>query len=567
MQETAGSRGWRRMIGMGLLVAALLLLGGCSFGAKPGPATPVPSSVSGVQPQPPARAAQSTPVSARTPVATATQPAGTTGQTGEPAGGIVSSSAGLGGGASVGANSSASAGESPVVTPTLTPITHTGDLLFVPGRFGNQPQGVMLLDGANGRQLGELPAGVPAPDWSAFYVVEQTNDETHVRVLDPAAGPAAPPLRQRIIQGDYEFPSPFFGVGGANGGAGRGYYGLAAAELATASTGLSANGQWMALAGQDATPGAAGPVSRFVVFSTAFTDTVQGVVLNGDYRFYAVSDDGNSLYLLENAAAQSQRGYRWQLRVYDLQHSRLVDAPLKDQTGAPVWLGPRVAPIRSAGQAGGPAGPWLYDYGVNGDGSAAIYGLNTDTGEVHRVDLPPTGSQVFPSLFRAMLVAGKGALYVVNGMNGAIVEINTTTFKVSQGPTLDLPAIAPTATVTPTATPQTTPFPGGSRVGASSLFGGRRPIMRTPILSPDGKLLLIPSGGGLVAVDGNTLSLRGVYLLGTMVDGVAFSPGGRRLYVLDGTRNRILQIDPQTGALQNELDNVRVSAGILHVAG
>ena len=76
----------------------------------------------------------------------------------------------------------------------------------------------------------------------------------------------------------------------------------------------------------------AGTGNRFVVVETSLTGVVRGVSLGESYRYYALSNDGRGLYLLENAGGQPGRN-RWRVWVYDLQQNRWDPKPLADELG------------------------------------------------------------------------------------------------------------------------------------------------------------------------------------------------------------------------------------------
>ncbi len=65
-------------------------------------------------------------------------------------------------------------------------------------------RGISVI-GQSGATLRELPRGVPAPDWSAFYVVEPGNT-TIVRVLDPVTGAERRTIK---VPGRYDLSSAY----------------------------------------------------------------------------------------------------------------------------------------------------------------------------------------------------------------------------------------------------------------------------------------------------------------------------------------------------------------------
>jgi hypothetical protein len=480
------------------------------------------------------------------------------------------------------------AGGQAAYTPSAWAVAHPGDYLYVRGGYGSVSQGLALLNAATGAHEQDLPVAMPAADWSVLYRVDVDgqNVETKVSALDPTAGPDAAPLRMRTIEGLYTLPGP---------------------GLPGTSDGLSPNGQWLALAeasnGQDTSSYArfSGLAGRFVVLDTAFSGPVRGVILDGNYRFFAISNDGNSLYLLENAPQQaSQLGRnRWQLRVFDVKKGQMVEGPLSDQTGKTVALGTRqpATPLSS--------GRWLYTLGVNDKGDQAVYGLDLDNRQVRSLDVGPVavtgaatgsatgsqggggaggsagssggangfpqaggqraGGQAFAAQFgRQLLASGDGkTLYLVdNSASGSVMEIDATMFKVQRNQAFVLPNAAPAPQLSPTAGAT----PGArSRSGASG-FGGRgRLALREAMLSPDGATLWLPGSGGLAAINTSDLQLRGLYLPDVGVESIAFSPDGARLYALSAEQGKIIRLDAQTGTRQGEIGYVDQPYALLHV--
>ena len=513
-----------------LMIAIALLLSSCSIFRRNQP----PAAATAA---PPAAVAslshenEATP--AGTPAGEGDTPAGESGTPAPPAEGTgsvagqatdpVTAKGGTAGGATDTGTPDAATPEPTRAHTTLPP----GDHLFVQRGFTNQTEGLTVLNGTTGAHEADLPAGIPSPDWSVLYVVDQVDTATRVRALDPSGGPDDPPLREKIIQGDFVLPGP--GAGGT-------------------SDGLSPDGQWLVLAER---LGAQANRSAFAVIDTAFTGYARGVILSGSYRFFAISNDGNSLYLMQPAMRDQSR-YRWQLRVYDMKAGRLSDAPLAGEDGSPVVFG---------------MGPWMVPfageqrvYGI-GDGEAGsmyLYALNLADGTVKRTGLPPVAGESAFEQYRLSLTGAPGGktLYLVDNVAGSVDEIDAATLEVRRSRTFARPAAAPEIFPTPSArSPQ----------GNGGYRAGQRSFLRAAVLSPDGRTLFVPGRSGLAAIDTADLSPRGEYLDGLPIESLAFSGDGARLYAMSGEFERIVVVDPHTGSRIGELAGVGQSYALLHV--
>jgi hypothetical protein len=581
---------------MYLLLAGVLLLSSCTSSSKdkavataavPTAAAPTMAPLAGDLVAGPVAIAQAGAAGAEGAAAASISTAGGSAplsdSAGQPAGDVATTQQAAGGLAPAGSVTAATAAGGAVAAHVSSTwaVAHPGDYLYVQGGYGSASPGLALLNALTGAHEQDLPSAIPVPDWSVLYRVDVDgqNVETKVSALEPTAGPDAAPLRTRTIEGLYTLPGP--GLPGTSGG-------------------LSPNGQWLALAeasnGRDTNSYArfSGLAGRFVVLDTAFAGPVHGVILDGNYRFFAISNDGNSLYLMENAPQQnSQPGRnRWQLRVFDLQKGQMVEGPLSDQTGQTVAVGARqpAMPLSSGGR--------LYTLGVNDKGDQAVYALDLDSRQVRSLDVGPVpviagqggggtggpngslqgggprvGGQAFGAQFRRQLLAsgdGKTLYLVDNSASGSVMEIDATALKMQRSQSFMLPNAAPapqpspTASATAGAAASATPL-AGSRFGVSG-FGARgRLALSEAMLSPDGATLWLPGSRGLAAINTSDLQVRALYLPEVGVESIAFSPDGARLYALSAEQGKIIRLDPQTGARQGEIGNVDRPYALLHV--
>lgn len=412
----------------------------------------------------------------------------------------------------------------------------SGDTLFVRGGFGGQYRGLAVVDGGSGKAELNLPPGIPAPDWSTFYVVVRENGVTAVRAYDPFASPDTPPEREQKVIGDYQLP----GTG-----------------LSDVSGGLSPDGHWLVLSGMPSQEQSGnfsrngGLSDQFVVMDTALAGGARGLILHDRYRFLAISNDGQFLYLLGFAGGQG-RGSS-QVHVYDLQKSQLLSQPLVDSTGVTVTFGFNLSSLPSAD------GQWLYSLD-GGNGGPVLYALNLNSRQVQRLALPLVGDSLsFAAQARALLTgsADGKSLYVVNSFAGSIIEVDTASFTVRRTHALPLRG---SATVRPTPD-SASPFRGDAVRGN----GGFRFGFRAAVLSPDGGTLYVSGDTGVAAIDISDLSLTGLYLAGIPIESLAFSGDGARLYAMSGEQGKIVKLNPQTGATEGELADLGQQAASLHV--
>jgi hypothetical protein len=82
----------------------------------------------------------------------------------------------------------------------------------------------------------------------------------------------------------------------------------------------------------------------------------------------------------------------------------------------------------------------------------------------------------------------------------------------------------------------------------------------------DGSTLYALAGTGIVAVDTSTLKVGARYLEDSEIVSIRLSADGKWLYAADPGANKLLQLNPQTGAVAGEVKGVDHPWAILGVA-
>ena len=84
-------------------------------------------------------------------------------------------------------------------------------------------------------------------------------------------------------------------------------------------------------------------------------------------------------------------------------------------------------------------------------------------------------------------------------------------------------------------------------------------------LAPDGKTLYALGQRGLLAIDMQTLTLRGRFLPDWTLDGIAISPDSARLYAVSAAQGKIVRLDPTVGTIAAEVPAVGQPSGLVRV--
>ena len=340
----------------------------------------------------------------------------------------------------------------------------------------------------SGATLRDLPHGVAAPDWSAFYAIEP-GAVTAVRVLDPATG-----VERRAINVN-------------------GRYDLASAYRA-APTGLSRSGLVLAL---EAPPSAGR--SGFAVIDTR-TDAVKTLSVAGDMTVDVVSDDATSVYLVEHL-----RDNRYNVRLYDLAMGKLAETPIVDLKQIEASTPDNVAKGLMAGvyhaSVAGRLNSWYFSFYFNPGRNPFVHALNVTARYATCILDVPTGSGPVAAGFWTLALDPNGAsLYATNAVQGIVTKYDADTLERRATSALKRSAAVPTAAIDPTT---------------------------AAVISPEGYRLYVVAETGVVVIDTATLGLKAHLVPDRAVRSIALTADGRRLYALSLEGTRLWAIDAMSG--------------------
>jgi DNA-binding beta-propeller fold protein YncE len=343
--------------------------------------------------------------------------------------------------------------------------------------------------GQTGVVARQLPRGVAAPDWSAFYAVT-SGDPTIVHVLDPLTGVERRSIR---VPGRYDL----------------------GAAYRVSPTGLSRNGAFLAL---EAAPNSVR--SRFAVIDTR-NDAVKMVSVPGEMSVDVVSDDGRSLYLVEHKADD-----RYNVRLFDLAADRLDENPITDlkqievSTPASVARG-LMAGVYHASVTGSLSGFHFSLYSNPRSRRPFIHALNVGGRYATCIlDLPVGNGPAAPSFWTVALAPNGGHLYATNAVEGTVAKYNADTLTSLQWKSLKRTAQATAARIDP---------------GTAAA------------VSPEGYRLYVVAEAGIVVVDTATLTLRAHLVPDRAARSIALTADGRRLYALSLDGMTVWALDAMSG--------------------
>jgi hypothetical protein len=361
------------------------------------------------------------------------------------------------------------------------------------------PTGMSVVDASTDSLVVSLPVGTLLPDRSRYWTVA-SGDPTTVRGIDPATG-----LDQVsfVLDGRWSVPAAY----------------------GPAPSGLSGNGKWMVLV---APPHATGTlmVNRFAVVDLANKRLDRVVTADGDVGFDAVSDDGRNLYLVEHLVPAPH----YAVRVASFNGAGLQDGVLGQiKTAEPEVMNG----LYHASVAVG--GDWFLSLYSNPGRGPFIHALNTTQLYAQCIlNMPDVPAGLRPA-WSMLLDPKRPRLYAVNGAGGVVSEVDTSALTVLRS-NIDLAPVATALTTAP---------------------------VHPAALSADGTRIYVAAEHGVIVIYTGDLSVHSRYLADRLVDSVAVSDDGQRLYVVSG--GTISKVEAATGRPLGTLASAAGALGLLAV--
>ena len=378
-----------------------------------------------------------------------------------------------------------------------------GYRLFLEEGFNGGSERITVRDTASGALERELPLGTPAPDWSRYYTVTSPAGSGRLTAIDPSSGRT---MAQVAIPAGFALPS-------------LGYQGPTA--------GLSPSGKWLALTDNGrATSGKL--VTSFLVGASSLSGSFKTVRVDGDFAFDALSDTGQSLYLIQRMGDPNH----YQVRLLDVSSGTLVEHPVIDKREAAEPMnGIRGDSVADA------QGAFVFTVYAR-EAGPFIHALPLDQPFAWCIDLPATVASDMEEQFHWSLAFNhqRSILYAINGSTGRIAEIAPDSLpKVER---VGQVALNPSHSLL--AGFVTDADAKGAKIGGAAI-------------SADGRTLFALGNTGIVAVDTATLKVRQRILDGESVDSLRLSTDGQWLYAAGASTSKVWQINPSTGAVSGEV--------------
>src|SRR5438132_6696344 len=343
--------------------------------------------------------------------------------------------------------------------------------------------GLAVIDATTDARVPSLPVGTLVPDGSRDWTVE-SGDQTTVRGLEPSTGAAQVSF---TVDGRWSVPAAY----------------------GPAPSGLSANGKWMVLVAPPVTVTGGGMLNRFAVVDLAQKKLDRVVNANGDLGFDAVSDDGRNLYLVEHLVPAPH----YAVRVASFNGASGLGSGILGQikTAEPEVMNGLYHASVAVGA------DWFLSLYSNPGRGPFIHALNTTQLYAQCIlNMPDVPVALRPAW--SMVPEPKHArLYAVNRAGGVVSEVDTGALTVRRS-NIDLAPAAAALTTAP---------------------------MHPAALSADGTRLYAAAEHGVIVVYTGDLSVHSRYLTDHLVDSVAVSDDGQRLYVASG--GTITKAEASTG--------------------
>ncbi len=396
--------------------------------------------------------------------------------------------------------------------PTRSPRVDTPDVVTI---RQNDIRATTLVarSVATGAVIRELPDGVLLPDRQTILSLGSSGGGTKLTALDRLTGSE---LRSTTMADGWTF------------------LGSVAGPIA-----LSGSGKWLALVGSAYNyTDAAGKWtahSTFAVVDTAFVGSPRIIQLDGNYFVDSISDDGRSLYLIENRP--NDRPVTSVLRVYDVANGTLGDLrgdPLPQMNGL------RFDPVRVAGAA--------YRL-VLGQDAPYLMRLDAEARTARVLRLPtaqprPAASSNVPpgevSLLWSLVATRDGrTLYAANPAAGVVNEIDVASLTIRRTGKV---AAVPTESILASLAHWLVPIADAKLLVSSGA-----------LLSPDEQTLYLLGEDGISAVDTRSLEALPFKASGTF-SYLSWSSDGHLIYALNAQGRWMHVIDPRSGAQLAQVD-------------
>jgi hypothetical protein len=362
---------------------------------------------------------------------------------------------------------------------------------------------ITVVEGAGGRVLRRMPAGMADPTWSRLYSVAGGDANPQLRVVDTATGAIA-----------------------------RAVTAPAWADQAR----LSANGRWLALTDK---PDPEAPLTRFRVRDAELATAPVDVELQGAFFFDGLSDDGRRLFLLQLRPDGS-----YLVRLYDLAAGRLAPGAIADKTdGSTVISGALESSLTTRD---GQEQLTLYEGDPRHQAFVHVLPIGTATEFAYCVDLPAPGTG-----WSLAAVPGGRRFIATNMTSDSVV-------------TIAAGGLGPPEVRSARLDSATAPF--GLVHDAEAKEGSHGAAGPPSVISADGRTLFSAGGDGVVRVDAATLRKGSVTRLsGEGVLSLALGPSGW-LYATT-ERGQLLRIDPGSMGVAWKSARSFSGSAILHIAG
>ena len=359
--------------------------------------------------------------------------------------------------------------------------------------------GMTVVDASTDAVVATLPVGTLLPDRSRYWTVD-TGDRTTVRGIDPATGADQVSF---VLDGRWSVPAAY----------------------GPAPSGLSANGKWMALVAPPTAITGGGMLDRFAVVDLERQRIDRIVNANGDVGFDALSDDGRNLYLVEHLVPAP----RYAVRVASF-NGGLADGVLGQiKTAEPEVMNGLYHASVAVGA------DWFLSLYSNPLRGPFIHALNTTQLYAQCILNMPDVPVALRPAWSMVLDAAHAKLYAVNGAGGVVSEVNTGTLTVQRS-NIDLVPAAATLTTAP---------------------------LHPAALSGDGTRIYVAAEHGVLVIYTGDLSVRSHYLTDRLVDSVAVSLDGQRLYV--SSSGTITKVEAATGRPLGTISSAPRALGLLAV--